>query len=101
MHHNTQEGFMVWFSNGGLSLEPFHKTQLSTSSEVFIRKVLMQYIWNNKDKGAGADLGGGLWGGGGGRTPSPQEFEPLPTQRVPPLVLFKKSIFGLPTLKFF
>ena len=28
-------------------------------------------------------------------------FDHLPTQRVPPLVLFKKSIFGRPTLKFF
>ena len=47
----------------------------------------------------GADLGGGR----GGRTPPPpppQGFEPLPTQRVPPLVLFKKSIFGRPTLNF-
>ena len=47
----------------------------------------------------GADLGGG--GGGGGGRPPPQGFEPLPTQRVPPLALFKKSIFGRPTLKFF
>ena len=61
MHHNTQEGFMVWFSNGGPSLEPFHKTQLSTTSEVFIRKVLMQYIWINKDKG-GVPSGGAVNG---------------------------------------
>ena len=27
-------------------------------------------------------------------------FDHLPTQRVPPLVLFKKSIFGRPTLNF-
>ena len=39
--------------------------------------------------------------GGGGRSPPPQGFDPLPTQRVPPLILFKKSIFGRPTLKFF
>ena len=46
--------------------------------------------------------GGGGGGGAGGRTPSPpQGFEPLRTQRVHPLVLFKKSIFGRPTLKFF
>ena len=32
---------------------------------------------------AGADLEGG-----GGRTPLPQGFDPLPTQRVPPLILF-------------
>ena len=31
----------------------------------------------------------------------PQGFDHLPTQRVPPLVLFKKSIFGRPTLKCF
>ena len=49
-------------------------------------------------KSAGADLGGG---GGGGRTPTPQGFDPLPTQRVPPLILFQKSIFGRPTLNFF
>ena len=50
------------------------------------------------DKGVypGADLGGG------GRTPPPQGFDPLPTQRVlTPLILFQKSIFGRPTLKFF
>ena len=40
---------------------------------------------------AGADLGGGR----------PQGFDSLPTQRVPPLILFQKSIFGRPTLKFF
>ena len=48
---------------------------------------------------------GGFRGGGGGAggrpLPSPQGFDPLPTQRVPPLILFKKSIFGPPTLKFF
>ena len=43
---------------------------------------------------SGADVGGG-------RAPPPQGFDPLPTQRVPPLVLFKKSNFGRPTLKFF
>ena len=37
---------------------------------------------------------------GGALTPL-QGFDPLPTQRVPPLVLFKKSIFGLQTLKLF
>ena len=47
---------------------------------------------------AGADLGGG---GAGGRTPPLQGFDPLPTQRVPPLILFQKSFFGRPTLKFF
>ena len=30
-----------------------------------------------------------------------QGFYPLPTQRVPPLELFQKSIFGRPTLKIF
>ena len=39
--------------------------------------------------------------GGWGRTPSLQGFEPLPTQRVPPLVLFKKSIFAYRSQKFF
>ena len=46
---------------------------------------------------------GGGGGRGGGRTPPfspPQGFDPVPTQRVPPLVLFKISIFGRPTLKF-
>ena len=38
---------------------------------------------------------------GGERFPSPHGFDPLPTQRVPPMVLFKKSIFGRPTQKFF
>ena len=46
---------------------------------------------------SGADLGGG----GVGRPPPPQGFDILPTQRVPPLILFQKSIFGRPTLKFF
>ena len=42
----------------------------------------------------GADLGG--------RTlPLPQGFDPPPTQRVNPLILFQKSIFGRPTLKLF
>ena len=41
----------------------------------------------------GADLGGA---GCGGRL-LPQGFDPLPTQRVPPLILFQKSIFGRPT----
>ena len=42
---------------------------------------------------------GGFWGGGagggggGGRTPFSQGFDPLPTQRVPPLILFQKSLF--------
>ena len=36
---------------------------------------------------SGADLGGR---GGGGRTPPPpQGFDPLPTQRVRPLILFR------------
>ena len=53
-----------------------------------------QTVWT------GADLEGG--GGGGKRTPPlPHGFDPLPTQRVPPLILFQKSIFGRPTLKFF
>ena len=55
--------------------------------------------------GPGADLGGRGGGGGGGWTPPPpfssQGFDTLPTQRVPPLVLFKKSTFGRLTLKFF
>ena len=38
-------------------------------------------------------------GGGGGR-PFLQGFDPMPTQRVPPLVLFKKSIFGDGPLNF-
>ena len=37
--------------------------------------------------------GGFRGGGGGGGDAPPQGFDPLPTQRVPPLVLFKKSIF--------
>ena len=45
-----------------------------------------------------ADLGGG---GVCGRSNPPQGFDPLPTQRVPSLKLFQKSIFGRPTLKFF
>ena len=36
-------------------------------------------------------------GGGGGRTPLPRRFDQLPTQRVHPLVLFKKSMFDRPT----
>ena len=31
---------------------------------------------------------------GADNPPPPQGFDPLPTQRVPPLVLFKKSIFA-------
>ena len=38
---------------------------------------------------------------GGGADAPPQGFDPLPTQRVPPLILFQKSLFGRPTLKFF
>ena len=45
---------------------------------------------------SGADLGGA-----GGADAPPQGFDPLPTQRVPPLILFQKSIFCRPTLKFF
>ena len=48
----------------------------------------------------GADLGGADLGGGAADAP-PQGFDTLPTQRVPPLVLFKKPIFGRPTLKVF
>ena len=45
-------------------------------------------------KRSGVDLGGG-GGGGGGRFPfQPQEFDPLPNQRVPPLYYFEKYIFG-------
>ena len=55
----------------------------------------------NSIKYSGADLGGGGGGGGGADAPLPQGFDPLPTQRVPPLILFQKSIFGRPTLKFF
>ena len=33
--------------------------------------------------------------------PSPSGNDPLPAQRVPPSILFKKSIFGRPTLTFF
>ena len=44
---------------------------------------------------------GGFRGGkaGGRSLPPPQGFDPLPTQKVSTLVLFKKSIFGRPTLK--
>ena len=58
------------------------------------------YRWERHNQ-PGADLGGAGGGGGVGRLPFPQGFEPLPTQRVPPLVLFKKTIFGRLTLKFF
>ena len=44
---------------------------------------------------------GGFRGGGGRTPPPPQGFDLLPTQRVPPLTLFQKSIFGRLTLKFF
>ena len=40
-------------------------------------------------------------GGFRGGTPFLQGFDPLPTQSVPPLVLFKKFYFGWPALKFF
>ena len=45
---------------------------------------------------AGADLGGG--GGGIGRPSS--GIRPPADQKGPPLVLFEKSIFSQPTLKF-
>ena len=48
-------------------------------------------------KVTGADLGKA----GGGADAPPQGFDPLPTQMVPILVLFQKSIFGRPNLKFF
>ena len=54
--------------------------EVAVSSEVSIR--------------SGADLGGGR----GADAPPPQGFDTLPTQRVPPLILFQKSIFGRPTL---
>ena len=45
---------------------------------------------------------GGLGGGGEGADAFfHQGFDPLPTQRVPPLYYFDISIFGLLTLKFF
>ena len=46
----------------------------------------------------GADLGGG---GGGGRTPFTSGIRPPADPKGPPLILFQKSIFGRPTLKFF
>ena len=56
-------------------------------------------MWTEKENSQTvADLGGGAKGG---LRPPPQGFDPLPTQRVPPLVPFQKSIFGRPTLKFF
>ena len=45
---------------------------------------------------SGADLGGG--GGSAYAPPPPLGFDPLPTQRVPALVVLKKSLFGRPTL---
>ena len=45
---------------------------------------------------SGADLGGGR----GLADASSQGFDPMPTQRVPPLLLFKKSIFGDGPLNF-
>ena len=39
--------------------------------------------------------------GAGADASFPQGFDPLPTQRVPPLVFSKESVFGRPTLKFF
>ena len=42
---------------------------------------------------------GRIWGGGGAYVPYPQGFDPLPTQRVPPLVLFN-AFFGLFFQKF-
>ena len=38
---------------------------------------------------------------GAGDASHSQGFEPMPTQKVPPLVLVKKSIFGRPTVKLF
>ena len=49
---------------------------------------------------SGEFRGGGRRGGGGADAPL-QGFHPLPTQRVPPLMLFHKSIFGRTTLRFF
>ena len=59
-----------------------------------IRDLSVEIRMQGRIWGGGADLGGG-----GGRKPPSQGFDPLPTLRVPPLVLFKKSIFGQPTLK--
>ena len=53
-----------------------------------------------KDENKAELTRGGFRGGGGRTPPSPQGFDPLPTRRVPPLILFQKSIFGRPTLKF-
>ena len=45
---------------------------------------------------AGVDIGGG----GGVMTLSPQGFDPLPTQRVPPLYYFEVCYSGYGPLKF-
>ena len=74
-----------------------------------MEKLLPQYFLmmvtqlNSMEESAYNAMFRGGFRGGGGRTPppSPQGFDPLPTQRVPPLILFQKSIFGGSTLKFF
>ena len=43
----------------------------------------------------------GFRGGGGRFSPRPTRIRPPADPKVPPLVLFKKWVFGRPTLKFF
>ena len=60
------------------------------------RKLLKNFKKNNTLCSTGFNVGGGGGGGGIYRTPChflTQGFDPLTTQRVPPLALFKTSIF--------
>ena len=56
-------------------------------------------ILNHRGGFREGERGGG--GGGGGRTPSSSGIRPPADPKGPPLILFQKSIFGRPTLKFF
>ena len=74
---------------------------VSYNSPSVCTKKKIHTFFKRKPLTTGADLGEGGGGGGRGQTPFTQGFDPVPTQRVPPLILFKKSIFGQPTLKIF
>ena len=58
----------------------------------FIYHAIFHCIMKNCGKLSvtGADLGGG----GGGDVPFSQGFDPLPTQRVPPLILFRNPFLA-------
>ena len=76
-----------------LTLTRTRTLEILSKTDWIFKMIVHQYQIASTSSGF---RGGGGGGGGGADAPFPRGFDPLPTQRVPPLGLFKKCISGRP-----